>query len=50
MLVGAVGLIVLMVAGTDECCSTGLGTLAWIALLGISVVVIWRIWVESQTY
>ena len=50
ILAGAVGLLVLMVAGADEMLETGAGALLWIALVGISVVAIWRLWLESQTY
>jgi Sec-independent protein secretion pathway component TatC len=47
---GAFGLIALLVAGTDKLFATGPGTLLWIALLGGSVVAIWRIWLEANTY
>lgn len=47
---GSFGLIALLVAGTDKLFSTGPGTLLWIALLGVSVVAIWRIWLEANTY
>ena len=50
LLVGAVGLIVLMIAGADEMLETSLGALVWIGLMAVAVVAIWRLWVESQTY
>jgi Sec-independent protein secretion pathway component TatC len=50
VLYGALGLIALLVAGTDELFSTGGGTLAWIVLFGASVAAIWRIWLEANTY
>jgi hypothetical protein len=50
VLAGAVGLLVLMVAGADEMLDNGLGALLWIALVAAAVVAIWRLWVESQTY
>lgn len=50
LLCGSVGLIVLMVAGADEMLGTGLGTLAWIALLAAAAVAIWRLYLDSQTY
>jgi hypothetical protein len=50
ILYGALGLIALLVAGTDELFSTGGGTLAWIVLFGVSVAAIWRIWIEANTY
>src|ERR1700712_3286940 len=47
---GAFGMLALLVAGTDKLFSTGGGTLLWILLLAASVVAIWRIWVEANTY
>jgi hypothetical protein len=50
VLAGAVGVLVLMVAGADEMLDSGPGALLWIALVAAAVVAIWRLWVESQTY
>lgn len=50
VLYGALGLIALLIAGSDELFSTGGGTLVWIVLLGASVAAIWRIWIEASTY
>ncbi len=50
ILVAAIGLIVLMIAGADELLETGLGALVWIGLLAVAGVAIWRLWIESQTY
>jgi hypothetical protein len=50
ILVAAVGLIVLMIAGADEMLETGLGALVWICVLAAAGVAIWRLYVESQTY
>ncbi|MGE5281589.1 MAG: hypothetical protein ACM3N0_04565 [Chloroflexota bacterium] len=50
ILYGALGLIALLVAGTDEMLASGGGTLAWIVLLGASVGVIWKVWTEANTY
>jgi hypothetical protein len=50
VLYGALGLIALLIAGSDEMFETGGGTLAWILLLGASVAAIWRIWTEANTY
>lgn len=50
ILYGALGLIALLIAGSDEMFATGGGTLAWILLLGASVAAIWRIWTEANTY
>lgn len=50
ILYGAIGLIALLIAGSDELFASGGGTLAWILLLGASVAAIWRIWIEANTY
>ena len=50
ILFGALGLIALLSAGSDEMFATGGGTLVWILLLGASVAAIWRIWTEANTY
>ena len=50
ILYGALGLIALLVAGSDEMFSSGGGTLAWILLLGASIGAIWKVWTEANTY
>jgi hypothetical protein len=50
ILYGALGLIALLIAGSDEMFSSGGGTLAWILLLAASVAAIWRIWIEANSY
>ncbi len=50
ILYGALGLIALLIAGSDEMFSSGGGTLAWIVLLGASVAAIWKVWVEANSY
>ena len=50
LLYGAVGAIVLMIAGTDELLDTGLGTLVWIGVLAFSVLAILQLWREANTY
>jgi len=50
VLYGAFGLIALLIAGSDELFSSGLGTLAWLLLLGASIAAIWRVWIEANTY
>lgn len=50
VLFGALGLIVLLLAGSDELFATGGGTLAWILLLAAAVVAIWRVWAEASSY
>lgn len=49
ILYGAVGLIALLIAGSDKMFATGGGTLLWIVLLAISVAAIWRVWMEANT-
>ncbi len=50
ILYGAFGLLALLVAGTDRMFATGGGTLLWIILLAASVVAIWRVWMDANTY
>jgi hypothetical protein len=50
VLYGSLGLIALLVAGSDEMFSSGGGTLAWILLLGAAVAAIWRVWAEANSY
>lgn len=50
LLYGAFGVIALMIAGADELLETGVGTLIWIALVGLSVLAIIRIWTEARSY
>lgn len=50
ILYAAVGMIALLIAGSDELFSSGGGTLAWIVLLGASVAAIWRVWIDANTY
>lgn len=50
ILYGALGLIALLVVGSDEMFSSGGGTLAWILLLGAAIAAIWRVWTEANTY
>ena len=50
ILYGALGLIALLIAGSDELFASGGGTLAWLLLLGASIAAIWRIWTEANTY
>jgi hypothetical protein len=50
ILYGALALIALLIAGSDEMFSSGGGTLAWILLLVAAVGAIWRVWVEANAY
>ncbi|HEX7278605.1 MAG TPA: hypothetical protein VF255_03170 [Solirubrobacterales bacterium] len=49
LLYSAVGLITLLIAGSDKLFSTGGGTLLWILLLAIAVGAIWRVWMEANS-
>ena len=49
ILIGAIGAIVLMIAGTDELLDTGAGTLAWIGVLGLAVFGIARVVADSRS-
>lgn len=49
ILYGAVGMIALLIAGSDKMFNSGGGTLLWIVLLAISVAAIWRVWMEANT-
>ena len=50
LLYGALGLIALLIAGTDEFWRTGGGTLAWILLFGAAVAAIWRVVLDARSY
>lgn len=49
ILYGALGLVALLIAGSNELLATGGGTLAWILLLGASIGAIWRVWVDANS-
>ncbi|MFL5873509.1 MAG: hypothetical protein ACJ75T_08560 [Solirubrobacterales bacterium] len=49
ILYGAVGMILLLIAGTDKLFSSGGGTLLWIVLLAASIAAIWRVWMDANT-
>lgn len=50
ILYGAVGLLLLLIAGSDKLFETGGGTLLWILLLAASIAAIWKVWMEANTY
>ena len=50
ILYGALGMLALLIAGSDELFSSGGGTLVWIVLLGGSIAAIWRVWVDANSY
>ncbi|MQA75433.1 MAG: hypothetical protein GEU88_14005 [Solirubrobacterales bacterium] len=45
---GAVGAIVLMIAGADELTATGAGLLVWLAVLGAAAFALVKVWGDSQ--
>jgi len=49
LLYGAIGLIMLLIAGTDKLFNTGGGTLLWILLLAAAVAALWRVWMDANT-
>jgi hypothetical protein len=49
LLYGAVGLIALLIAGSDRMFNSGGGTLLWILLLAVAVAAIWRVWMEANS-
>ena len=50
ILFAALGLIALLIAGTDEFFASGGGTLVWVLLFGAAVAAIWRVWAEARSY
>ena len=50
MLFGAVGVIVLCVAGSDKAFDSGGGTLLWIGALGLSIAAIISVWRNAHSY
>jgi hypothetical protein len=50
ILYGALGLIVLLIAGQDKLWSSGGGTLLWILLFAASIAAIWKVWMDAQSY
>jgi hypothetical protein len=50
LLYGGLGMIALLIAGSDELFDSGGGTLAWIVLLGASIAAIWRVWIDANSY
>ena len=49
LLYGGLGLIALLIAGSDRLFSTGGGTLLWILLFAAAVAAIWRVWMDANT-
>jgi hypothetical protein len=50
ILYAALGMIALLIAGSDEMTASGGGTLAWILLFGASIAAIWRVWIDANSY
>ncbi len=50
ILYGCFGMIVLLIAGASKMFDTGLGTMAWLLLLGSALVGIWMIVTEARSY
>ena len=50
ILYGSLGLIVLLIAGTDELFDSGAGTVAWVLLFAGSIAAIYLVWKEASTY
>jgi hypothetical protein len=50
LLYGAVGLLALLIAGSDKMFNSGGGTLLWILLFAAAVAAIWKVWMEANTY
>ena len=50
LLYAGVGLIVLMIAGADSLLGSAAGTLVWVGLLALGVIVVARVWVEANRY
>ena len=49
LIYGSLGAIALMIVGTDELLSSGAGTVAWVAILGLSAWLIFNTWREAQS-
>ena len=49
LIYGALGVIALMVTGTDELLGTGVGTIVWLAALVASVWLIFNTWREANS-
>jgi hypothetical protein len=49
MLTGALGAIVLMIAGAAELTSTGAGLLVWLAVIAFSVFTLIKVWGDARS-
>ncbi|MDQ3725990.1 MAG: hypothetical protein M3335_08940 [Actinomycetota bacterium] len=50
LLYGALGLLALLIAGSDRMFQTGGGTLLWIVLVAAAGGAIWKVWIDATTY
>ncbi|MDX6632984.1 MAG: hypothetical protein QOG26_989 [Solirubrobacterales bacterium] len=50
VLFGAIGLIVLLIAGSSKLFATPRGTFVWVLLLAVATFAIVRIWIEAKSY
>jgi len=48
MFVGALGAIVLMIAGASELTETGAGLFVWIAVIAVSVITLVKVWGDAR--
>jgi hypothetical protein len=49
VLVGSLGAIVLMIAGLDELTSTGAGLLVWLAVVGLAIFSLVKLWTDVRS-
>jgi hypothetical protein len=49
LIYGSLGAIALMIVGTDEMLSSGVGTVAWLVILALSGWLIFNTWREAQS-
>ena len=50
ILYAGIGLIVLMIAGADSLLDSAAGTLVWVGLLALGIIVVARVWVEANRF
>jgi hypothetical protein len=50
LLLGSLGMLGLLIAGSPKMFATGPGTLAWFVLLGLSLFAMVRVWMDAQSY
>jgi hypothetical protein len=50
LLYGAIAVVALTLTGSDRLFSTGIGTIAWLALIGASVLAVFTVWRNWRAY